>query len=71
MAEAVVGSSALGLSDDVALLGGDDEMTLFDADENGMTGETGVNPEASKQSCIVKKAVGGQLKRVFEIDLHL
>jgi exopolysaccharide production protein ExoY len=42
-------------------------MTLFDADENGMTGENYVNHEAYEQSCIAKNAVGGQLKRVFDI----
>ena len=42
-------------------------MTLFDANENGMTAENRVNSEACKQSCIPKNAVGGPLKRVFDI----
>jgi exopolysaccharide production protein ExoY len=45
----------------------DDEMTLFDADENGMAAESHVNFEAYEQSCIPKNAVGGLLKRVFDI----
>ena len=44
-------------------------MTLLDADENGITGESHVNYETDKQSYIAKNAVGGQLKRVFDIVL--
>ena len=42
-------------------------MTLLDADENVITGESHVNSETDKQSYIAKNAVGGQLKRVFDI----
>jgi exopolysaccharide production protein ExoY len=42
-------------------------MTLFGADENGMTGEALVNSEAWGSSYITNNAVGGQLKRVFDI----
>jgi exopolysaccharide production protein ExoY len=42
-------------------------MILFDTNENGMTEENHVNSEAYKQSCIPNNAVGGQLKRVFDI----
>jgi exopolysaccharide production protein ExoY len=42
-------------------------MTLFDANENGMTAENLVNSEAYEQSCIPRTAVGGPLKRVFDI----
>lgn len=40
-------------------------MTLFDANENGMRAD--VDSEAYRQSCIPNNAVGGQLKRVFDI----
>jgi Undecaprenyl-phosphate galactose phosphotransferase WbaP len=42
-------------------------MTLFDANENGITAENHVNSEAYEQSCIPRTAVGGPLKRVFDI----
>ena len=42
-------------------------MTLFDANENGMTAENLVDSEAYEQSCIPRTAVGGPLKRVFDI----
>jgi exopolysaccharide production protein ExoY len=42
-------------------------MILFDTDENGITGENNVTTEASEQSDFSQDAVGGQLKRVFDI----
>src|SRR5664279_4647364 len=41
-------------------------MILFDTDKNGITGENNVTSEAYEQS-YSNYAVGGQIKRVFDI----
>jgi exopolysaccharide production protein ExoY len=42
-------------------------MILFDTDENSMTGVNNVTSEASEQPYISNYAVGGKIKRLFDI----